>query len=157
MKLCILKLQWKQQNSVFLSSLFLLNFAEDTRPPSITGCPLTQTVNVEAGTDEVQVIWTEPTASDTSGLVSLLSNNYNSGDVFSVGDTIVEYVFVDAHGNQAVCSFIVRVTAGEFLSFSLNFQCACFIQVFVFFWGGGRWRGNLNNYLNMSARNKSFN
>ncbi|XP_071826140.1 hyalin-like isoform X5 [Apostichopus japonicus] len=85
--------------------------SEDTRPPSITGCPLTQTVNVEAGTDEVQVIWTEPTASDTSGLVSLLSNNYNSGDLFSVGDTIVEYVFVDAHGNQAVCSFIVRVTA----------------------------------------------
>ena len=55
--------------------------------------------------------WTEPTATDDSGFVTVISQTNRPGDVFSAGTTTVRYVFADGSGNQAECVFNVEVTS----------------------------------------------
>lgn len=90
--------------------------------PIVTGCPQTQMRTVEAGTNTTAVTWTEPTASDASGFVSLASVNFHPGHEFPVGVTEVEYVFVDLSANRAICSFDVEVTSGMSM-FNQGFSC----------------------------------
>ena len=53
------------------------------------------------------VKWKEPTASNNSRRVKLLSS-HSPGDSFSIGDTIVKYTAVDA-SNTAVAFFKITV------------------------------------------------
>ena len=84
----------------------------DTTPPTVS-CINDIVRTIELGQSGVQVFFTEPTASDVSGQVNLISRTASPGDTFAVGVTTVTYVFVDGSGNQAApCTFTVTVNTG---------------------------------------------
>ena len=71
-----------------------------------------------AGDTTVAVTWTIPTATDNVTPASQLNNpfvSHSPGDLFPIATTPVTYIFQDAAGNQATCSFDVIVT------------CECFV------------------------------
>ena len=57
----------------------------------------------------MSVPWTEPTATDNSGMVPTVTQSHQPGDSFNVGTTTVTYTFTDLAGNQAQCSFTIIV------------------------------------------------
>lgn len=94
-------------------------FLQDTiylsvdRIPPVINCPglFVQETTVTTGT---VVNFPEPTATDNSGSVSLVSRVPVPGSVFTVGDTLVTYIFQDPSRNPATCRFIVSVIVGEY-------------------------------------------
>ena len=87
--------------------------AEDNTPPQISNCPSDKTITVELGEDGSSYSWTQPTAKDDSGNVTLVSQNYRPGFVFGFGPNTVTYVFADPSGNRATCDFVVTVESGK--------------------------------------------
>ncbi|XP_072014221.1 hyalin-like [Amphiura filiformis] len=83
---------------------------EDTTPPSVTGCPGPVTEMISAGTNTAVIFWTEPTATDNSGMTPTVTQSYRPGQSFPVGTTQVSYSFNDQAGNNAVCSFTVTIS-----------------------------------------------
>jgi len=83
----------------------------DNENPSFASCPSNITVNNDAGVCGAHVNWTAPVASDNCS--ASVSNNYNPGDLFPVGTTIVNYNAVDPSNNSANCSFTVTVIDNE--------------------------------------------
>lgn len=81
----------------------------DNENPAINDCPDDIDLIVSSSTTEVPAVWTAPTATDNCALASLTSN-FNSGDMFTVGTTTVEYTALDDAGNPSVCQFAVTVT-----------------------------------------------
>ena len=55
------------------------------------------------------VSWTEPTATDNSGMTPTVTQTHQPGDSFNVGTTTVTYTFTDMTGNQAMCTFDVVI------------------------------------------------
>lgn len=86
----------------------------DTTPPTINNCPTNIEVTVELGTTGTLVSWSEPTATDLSGPVSLTTRTNAPGSLFPLGITAVTYRFEDSSGNPAVCSFTVTVVPSKF-------------------------------------------
>ncbi|XP_072013682.1 uncharacterized protein [Amphiura filiformis] len=84
----------------------------DTTPPEISGCPDDITVRAPEGSNSRSVTWTEPTATDDSGVEPMRVRTRSPGDTFNVGSTIVAYTFTDGAGNIATCDFNVIVTPG---------------------------------------------
>ena len=83
---------------------------EDTTAPVITGCPLNAiSVSAPPGSNSATVIWTEPTATDDSGVAPTRSRSHAPGQSFPVGTTVVIYRFTDASGNSDACQFQVIV------------------------------------------------
>ena len=82
---------------------------QDTVPPVISGCPDPVSVTIPFVFTSMNVIWTEPTASDNSGMVPTVTQSHQPGDSFNVGTTTVTYTFTDMAGNQVQCSFTVTV------------------------------------------------
>ncbi len=68
----------------------------------------------DPGSSTASVSWTEPTASDNSGPVTLTSS-HDPDDSFPIGDTQVTYTAVDAYGNEVTGSFTVAVEGMQFL------------------------------------------
>ncbi|XP_072051832.1 uncharacterized protein [Amphiura filiformis] len=85
--------------------------AVDSMPPVITNCPQTTTQTVPLGTSFASVTWTEPTATDNSGIAPVRFGSHQPGESFPVGTSQVTYIFTDQAGNDAICSFSVVVTA----------------------------------------------
>ena len=54
--------------------------------------------------------WQEPTTSDNSGNIPVVSCDPLSGTYFTIGQTIVTCEANDGHGNKANCSFQINVT-----------------------------------------------
>ncbi|PIK52768.1 hypothetical protein BSL78_10343 [Apostichopus japonicus] len=81
----------------------------DDTPPDVT-CIQDITRIVTIDSTGITVSWTEPTAADNSGVVSLQSRSHAPGDFFSPGTTQVTYIFVDPSGQTAFCIFTVTVT-----------------------------------------------
>jgi gliding motility-associated-like protein len=83
---------------------------KSTLVPGISGCPVD--IRAEADiTAKVAVTWTEPTVTfNCDG--GEFTSNYQSGDEFPVGTTVVEYTATDGSGNQTMCSFNVVVEFG---------------------------------------------
>ncbi|XP_071823799.1 uncharacterized protein [Apostichopus japonicus] len=86
---------------------------KDTVPPTISGCPNDLSAVIELGTPTAVVRWTEPTATDLSRTVIMASRSKGPGESFSIGLTTVVYIFSDASGNAASCSFVVTVITGS--------------------------------------------
>ena len=61
----------------------------------------------EVGTTNAVVTWTEPTATDNSGMTATITQTHQPGDSFPVGTTQVTYTFTDQAGNRATCQFEV--------------------------------------------------
>ena len=83
----------------------------DASPPVITGCPTDITLPI--GSEVAN--WTEPMATDDSGLVPVINKSYEPGTMFSFGSTDVTYTFTDAAGNMAQCVFTVTRLEGMFI------------------------------------------
>ncbi|XP_072014222.1 hyalin-like [Amphiura filiformis] len=95
--------------------VFMVTLVEgnDTEPPVITKCPQSFSQNVAVGTVSTNVTWTEPTATDNSGLTPTVTQSHRSSDSFPVGITQVTYIFTDQAGNEAMCLFIITIVAIE--------------------------------------------
>ena len=68
------------------------------------------------GTQSMMATWTEPTATDNSGMTPTVTQSHQPGDSFNVGITAVTYTFTDMVGNQATCTFDVII--GNYLCFT---------------------------------------
>lgn len=63
-------------------------------------------------TEEATVSFQEPTATDNSGTVVLVSRSHAPGSIFHIGTTEVTYIFRDLNGNTGSCTFTVTVLRG---------------------------------------------
>ena len=94
------------QGCVVYSNVVTVMVREDTEAPVISGCPS----DITEGYCNRAVTWTDPTATDVcDGAVTYTSRSHNPGDLFSVGTTVVNYVFTDASGKSSTCSFNVTI------------------------------------------------
>ena len=101
-------------------SLSLLLFT-DNENPQIIGCPGHIATSTDSGVATATISWTEPTASDNSGSVSL-SVSKSSGTDFPIGTTTVTYTATDGSGNSiSTCFFIVTVTGNVLKLIILSF------------------------------------
>ena len=91
----------------------------DTVPPVVTVTSSSITRQVELGTPGIEVTFTEPTATDSSGTVFLVSRTAAPGDFFAVGQTTVVYTFSDAAGNTATGTVTVNVVEGTSIQLSV--------------------------------------
>ncbi|XP_072051695.1 uncharacterized protein [Amphiura filiformis] len=88
---------------------FDVNVVEvDITPPTVSGSG-DRTVTTPLNTGGRTVTWTEPTATDNSGRVSLVSRSHVPGSRFNTGTTTVTYVFEDPSGNRVTYEFDVNV------------------------------------------------
>ena len=92
----------------------------DNEPPITNSCPGDQNATTDNGNSTGTVSWTEPTATDNSGLVNVTSTHH-PGDSFQIGTTTVVYTAIDPSSNVANCTFSVVITglfpnSKEFLS-----------------------------------------
>ena len=69
------------------------------------------------------VTWTEPTASDNTGVPPVRTRTHQPGDGFGVGTTDVVYTFTDQAGNVARCEF--TITIGNFVFVITNIPIGC--------------------------------
>ncbi len=88
----------------------VITTAEDDQLPLIFGGPGDVSVTVTDGNCPAVVSWTEPQATDNCGLDTLYSN-FEPGDSFIPGQTMVTYTAIDASGNMRTYSFNVIVNA----------------------------------------------
>ena len=79
----------------------------DTDPPVVIGCPSNVAVAAPSGTVTQPATWTEPTATDNSGMTPTVTQSHQPGDSFPIGMTQVTYTFQDPSGNDATCQFTV--------------------------------------------------
>ncbi len=98
----------KNRTFLFLSTV-------DNDPPRCQNVPNDILTEITVGTPSRQtpVDWTEPTAIDNCGPVTLVSRSNAPNSLFSVGPTPVTYVFADESGNSVTCSFEVEVLEGK--------------------------------------------
>ncbi|XP_072042252.1 hyalin-like [Amphiura filiformis] len=83
----------------------------DTTPPTVLGCPSDITTEIEKGTWGKSVTWIEPTATDISGKVTLLSRTHVPGSLFYPGQSLVTYIYTDPSHNLAACSFNINTVS----------------------------------------------
>jgi len=79
--------------------------------PTISNCPSDIDTDILDGSPEdclVAVSWTEPTATDPDGPVTVFKS-HSPGDDFPVGTTTVTYTFTNALDESSTCSFDVTV------------------------------------------------
>ena len=94
-------------NSNLLSSCTQIIILIDNEAPTITNVPSDITLDPSTSCNAIAT-WTAPTVNDNCGVQSLTSN-FNSGDVFSEGNTQVVFTVTDNCGNTTTASFIVTV------------------------------------------------
>ena len=70
--------------------------------------PHSITQNTANGLPSANVTWTEPTATDNSGLQTLTST-HSPGSTFSIGVETIQYDAVDPYGNNVVETFTVTI------------------------------------------------
>ena len=81
----------------------------------------------------VVVTWTEPVATDDSGVTPVLVSTHTSGAEFEVGEpsATVTYTATDAAGNEVMQSFTISVIVGKCMH-ALDFlPCLPFFQKVV--------------------------
>ena len=97
--------------------MFCLLYIVDREPPIITNCPRNIVEEINVGTGGTTINWQDPTVSDNSGSVSLLSQSHTSGTFFLPGTSRVAYVYEDSSRNRAVCSFTITIIESKLQSF----------------------------------------
>ncbi|XP_070551393.1 adhesion G protein-coupled receptor L4-like [Ptychodera flava] len=83
---------------------------KDIEPPVISNCPLNMTCYASTGDafGELRVEWADVSASDNSKNVTVVESN-QSGDLFPVGNHLINITAIDGSGNKAHCVFMVSV------------------------------------------------
>ncbi|XP_072018035.1 hyalin-like [Amphiura filiformis] len=82
----------------------------DRTPPMILDCPDDVQVQAEAGSTSIAVLWTEPTATDDSGILPTRIRTHSPGASFNAGSIPIRYTFTDPAGNTASCTFNIVVS-----------------------------------------------
>ena len=72
-------------------------------------CPVNQTVNTQPSQAYATVVWIDPQATDNSGQNLTITCDADSGNDFKIGETEVTCDAVDPTGNQATCTFTVKI------------------------------------------------
>ena len=89
-------------------------FDLDNDPPQFDGgtCPSSSSQVADAGSMTKTVSWTDPSATDSTGVTPTVTCTPQSGYAFMIGSDDVTCTATDAAGNSAVqdCSFTVTVT-----------------------------------------------
>ena len=108
--------QFPIMDTILMLNLYInyIFISVDTIPPVIA-CINDITDTVNTGVTGATVTWTEPTATDNSGVVSLTGRTHQPGSFFPVGTTEVTYTFTDGSGNSATCVFNVNVIECKFV------------------------------------------
>ena len=116
----------KRVLDVFLLScsffLFVCFFFSDILAPSFgVTCP-SGPLLAYARRDSFSALvnWTEPVATDNSGVKPRGTSNYQSPQWFRQGTHVITYTAVDQSGNKATCVFTVTVMGNEMLDIFLN-------------------------------------
>jgi gliding motility-associated-like protein len=79
--------------------------------PLISNCP--EDIHVKSNEiDQVNVDWTEPTATTPCGEI-VLTSSHQPGELFPAGTTAVEYKANDISGSSSYCKFNIVVTYDE--------------------------------------------
>ena len=105
---------WTVTDQAGNTSTCILNIEVlDTQAPEFLNCPRPDVVeNAETGLCGAYVNFSPPIAEDNCGTVTVTQTDntgLNTGDIFPVGKTILEWTAVDAAGNTTVCSLNVIV------------------------------------------------
>ena len=79
----------------------------EDQAPVVSNCPSDQSVSTDAGQDYASITWTEPTATDESGNVTVSISPASTQ--YPLGTTAVMYTFTDALNLTSTCSFSVTV------------------------------------------------
>ncbi|XP_030840815.1 hyalin-like [Strongylocentrotus purpuratus] len=82
----------------------------DTTPPSVI-CPVDINELVEIGTAFAEISVPQPTVTDESGTVVLVSSTLPTTNQFPLGQTPVTFTYRDSALNQASCTFTVTVSS----------------------------------------------
>ena len=97
--------------------MWFLFYVDDTIPPEVS-CPVDITQITELGTLGIFVSWDDATASDLSGIASLVSYPDKPAYIYTDAPaTIVTYTATDNCENVASCNFSVEVVSGIKLIF----------------------------------------
>ena len=104
-----------------VSKLYFRVFNTDNEKPVIFGMP--GNIIKQSGHPSVAVDWTEPTATDNSGIQTLVAS-HSPGSKFSVGSTPVVYSSSDPSGNVEMQNFVVIVKGKVILSL---FKCKMYL------------------------------
>ena len=81
----------------------------DNESPTFGSTVSNITQNTDANQPYATMTWSEPSASDNSGSMTLTSD-FSSGDTFPIGGTSITYTATDPSGNTATFSFTIRIT-----------------------------------------------
>ncbi|XP_072041427.1 hyalin-like [Amphiura filiformis] len=79
---------------------------KDVENPILSGMP--DNLTKLSGHPNEPIAWIEPNATDNSGIVSLTSS-HGTGDMFSLGVTLVTYTAVDPSGNMDTGTFAIEI------------------------------------------------
>ena len=98
-----------------LSLLGSFFYISDSQPPTFgVSCPGTPLLAyAERDQFTALVNWTEPVATDNSGVEPNVMSNYQSPQRFSQGIHVITYTAVDQSGNNATCTFQVEVLGNQ--------------------------------------------
>ena len=94
----------------------------DNEDPVISNHPSNMKQSTDTNLSTAIVMWTSPTASDNSGLVTLTSSN-QPGDTFPIGVTPVTYTAVDPSNNKVIVGFTVAVLGRFGIKLSIPHFC----------------------------------
>ena len=87
-----------------------MSFADVLSPSFGVTCPASSFLAyAERGRFSAQVNWTEPVATDNSGVSPAVTSNYQPPQELSQGIHVIIYTAVDQSGNTAICDFTVKV------------------------------------------------
>ncbi|WP_422105428.1 BspA family leucine-rich repeat surface protein [Winogradskyella sp.] len=82
----------------------------DNQDPVFDTCPSNDTFLVDSGQTTANISFTEPTATDFCGGVTVTQTaGLASGSDFPIGDTFMEFTATDTAGNTSICSFTYTV------------------------------------------------
>lgn len=82
----------------------------DTEAPSFFNCPAVLNLDATLANCSAAGTWTPPVVSDNCPN-PVVTSNYNPGDIFPAGTTVVTYTATDAGGLTNTCSFTVTVAS----------------------------------------------
>ncbi|XP_071821532.1 hyalin-like [Apostichopus japonicus] len=104
--------QSSDANVIVCEFPILFNVLEDTEEPDVD-CPPDVNINVPFNQPFDFVSWSEPTATDNSGVVYLVGSSHSPNTAFPVGVTNVTYTYQDPSGLTNSCTFSVAVISNE--------------------------------------------
>ena len=110
-------------NVIFVIVVVVVVLFLDSQPPSFgVSCPGSSLLTyAERDMFTALVNWTEPVATDNSGVAPTVTSNYQSPQRFSQGTHVITYTAVDQSGNKATCTFTVKVIGNRGLASICNY------------------------------------